>query len=455
MSPSEAGVTPPKCFDVISSPLPKSPLGYGHENVSFWSDASELAIDYSPSQLGAMRVTVNGIAIARIGQLINGGRAQCAAPTDITLSPTASATDNFYSLNWITITSGRGAGQVRQNGHPTPSQLSYDGTMKVAYIIQPWDLLPNGSSTYNITESNVNATEPTNPSVEGYVDLRWTGEPQSRLYDVEVEGSWNGIYTSSAFDVVTAPQVSDSPICFWIGDSFSDGTGSDQIPSSSLASIACSQLGWTLWNLSIGGTGYLNPGKGSLTVPGRIIPPRNAWTFNLCNGTGSFAISQDGITTSKILVDGLTYQSIQSACNQAFGAGYFRVAGVAEGTESRWWLVCESDPGQDSTDAMNLTLDSFKAGNLAPTIWHSRGDLAPYVPTLNGVAQPFYIVFAEGHNDTTSSEPAHTSAGLNQVLNTLYTTIDEEYPTARVFVVGNMYLSGKPNPSIVACKQPN
>jgi hypothetical protein len=453
MVPTQAGLTYPYDEEVSSSPLPKSSLGFGRENVSFWSDSPEIAILYTPDELGALAVCVDGTEIGRIGQTINSGTSDGGSSNTITLASSASTINNFYSLNWVTITGGTGTGQTRQIILATNNALSYNGSSRTAIVSQPWTTLPDGSSKYIVTVSKMNAAQSNSEGGAGCVDVQWNGERRFRLYNVQVAGTWDGIYTVSNADSVYASMPSSNPLCFWVGDSFSEGIGTDQIPSSSLAAIACSQLGWTVWNLSIGGTGYLNRGSGSLTVSDRIIPPVNAWTFDLETGDGSFEIRQGDLTTNPIGVSGLTYSALQSACDSAFGTGYFRVAGGTSGTMSRWWLICESPSGRGSTAPMTLRLNDAATGLAVPVISRYTGDLAPNVPTVNGIVQPFYIVFANGHNDTTDVNSGYSVTLLNSVLSNLYSAIATEYPTAKVFVVGYMDISGMPDAAVVQCNQ--
>lgn len=75
------------------------------------------------------------------------GTAQAGAASTITLAAGASATNNIYSAanrnDWIWITSGTGAGQVRRI-------TAYNGTTKVATVDAAWVTTPDSTSVYEV-----------------------------------------------------------------------------------------------------------------------------------------------------------------------------------------------------------------------------------------------------------------------------------------------------------------
>jgi L-ascorbate metabolism protein UlaG (beta-lactamase superfamily) len=69
----------------------------------------------------------------------------------------------------------------------------------------------------------------------------------------------------------------------------------------SLARVCADRLGMSLHNLSIGGTGYLNPGNNSLPLETRLLPPINSWrVFALGASAGTFTLTQGAVTTAAI-----------------------------------------------------------------------------------------------------------------------------------------------------------
>jgi hypothetical protein len=74
------------------------------------------------------------------------GTAQAGGASTITLAAGASSTDNAYAGQLLSITSGTGSGQSGIIG-------SYNGTTKVATMLQPWGVQPTGTSAYSIAAS--------------------------------------------------------------------------------------------------------------------------------------------------------------------------------------------------------------------------------------------------------------------------------------------------------------
>jgi hypothetical protein len=72
--------------------------------------------------------------------------AQAGTVNTITLDVGASATDEIYDRNEITITAGVGAGQTRTIIH-------YNGTSKVAIVDRDWINIPNATSEFQILAS--------------------------------------------------------------------------------------------------------------------------------------------------------------------------------------------------------------------------------------------------------------------------------------------------------------
>lgn len=67
----------------------------------------------------------------------------CAKQDTITLAAGASAVDGFYNNSFIAITGGTGAGQVRFIS-------GYSGTSRIVAVSEPWDTVPDVTSTYSI-----------------------------------------------------------------------------------------------------------------------------------------------------------------------------------------------------------------------------------------------------------------------------------------------------------------
>ncbi|MDD5589369.1 MAG: hypothetical protein PHP92_04915 [Candidatus Nanoarchaeia archaeon] len=66
----------------------------------------------------------------------------------IQLDVGASATDDIYDTNIISIIAGTGIGQSR-------TVITYNGTTKIATVNRDWDVLPNATSEFNLVSSTV------------------------------------------------------------------------------------------------------------------------------------------------------------------------------------------------------------------------------------------------------------------------------------------------------------
>lgn len=419
--------------------LPNNTMGFGRAVVDFLSDAPALTTLHSRSNSTVTRVLVDGVEMFRCVNAVRAATAQAGAATTITLDASASATNGQYFNNWIHITGGTGVGQYRVI-------TGYVGATKVATVGAAWAVNPDATSTFEITLTKAAYTNSTQTGWSNYFfTLDWAGERRLRRYRIEVDNYAFGgfFYVTSAIDSVLPIPKPTALHCFWVGDSFSAGTGSDSGLISSLARVCCDHLGWELHNLSIGATGYLNPGAGgtaSFTAVQRLTPPVNAWVIRLSGATaGSYTLTQNALTTAAINYNDAV-ATIQSKLDTAFGSGAF-TAVLGGAASALWlWLVGQGANGAFA-GAMTANFTSLTGGT--PIIAQYLGDLAPSVP-LDGSGNPlpFAIVLANGHNDTTDTNAAYTTALLQSTLTTLIQVLTARYPQALIFVVGEMYLPG-------------
>jgi len=75
--------------------------------------------------------------------ILDGATAQAGAANSITLAAAASATDDIYVQNIVSIVSGVGAGQTRLI-------VEYDGGTKIAIVDREWEVIPNNTSIYEL-----------------------------------------------------------------------------------------------------------------------------------------------------------------------------------------------------------------------------------------------------------------------------------------------------------------
>jgi len=114
-------------------------------------------------------------------QTIRSNTAQAGSSGSITLDASASATDNFYNSNFIIITGGTGAGQVRRIS-------GYTGATKVALVSPTWTTNPDNTSTFAIRAESYakadvgfwNGTQVATPTTAGV--------PAVELIDISAAG---------------------------------------------------------------------------------------------------------------------------------------------------------------------------------------------------------------------------------------------------------------------------
>lgn len=139
---------------------------------------------------GVYRFTTNALEQAPSGSddvfVIRQNTAQAGAAQSITLDPSASSSDNAYRRDMIFIISGTGAGQSNQID-------TYDGTSKVADVIEPWDIVPDGTSIFVIAPFGVRSA-----TVEALATAVWAAQ---RL-DNAVAGSFGEKVNAGIIDIL-------------------------------------------------------------------------------------------------------------------------------------------------------------------------------------------------------------------------------------------------------------
>jgi lysophospholipase L1-like esterase len=433
-----AGNTYPFYNDVRWYQGPSSPFGFGVVKARFISDAPSITFPYTRSENGGLRVVCNGTELFRISPGV-AGQAQGGSPSTIVISASDTNVNNYYALQWVHINAGTGVGQYRKiiSG-------GYVSATKTATISPNWTTSPDSTSVYVIAKSPQPYVNQSNTSSPNYINVSWSGVRKTRLYDIEVDDEdFDGVEVTSTADTVAPTKPISAPICLWYGDSFSYGIGADS-QYSSIANLTCSLMGWQLWNFGIGGTGYLNPGTG-LALSERMFPVANSWFVSYTGGSGALIYTQNGVSTAAVSSTA-TATTLQTAFNTAFGTGTYYVGGGS----GDYWIY---GLGANGTLAAPLTLNlsGFTNGLVGATTTHYLGELAPYVPYVNGSPVPFYIVLAMGHNDTTYTNATYTTTLLASTLQGLYSSIASTYPQAKVLVVSSMLMTSLPEPPVSAC----
>jgi len=413
-------------------PNPQGTSGFGPAIAEFFSDAPALSTQMLLNQNGSQRILVDGVEVYRCTPAIRTSTAQAGASGSITLDTGSSATNGFYLGRFVRITGGTGAGQVRLIS-------GYTGSTKVATVSPNWSTAPDATSTFAV---ELYRQDNNNSSGNGWVLLDWSGERRFRHYRIEHDGSDFVQVNTAAIDTVMPADPRFDDVTVWVGDSFGGGTYSSGAYTGSLAAIACGLLGWSLVNASIGGTGYLNPpaltSSVTLNARDRMIPPTNSWYVRLDGSTaGTFTVTQNGVTTAAVAYNA-SLATLRTAISNAFGASAFDVCGQDVGN---FWLISRSAP--TSTAPLTVDMSGITGGSQYFARW--TGLVDPNVPRdSSGAALPFNLVLNLGHNDTISTNAAFTPTAVQAEVTTLLTQAKAKWPTARIFVIGNMYLPGSP-----------
>jgi lysophospholipase L1-like esterase len=92
-----------------------------------------------------------------------------------------------------------------------------------------------------------------------YLNLVNFGSAATREVTVEIIGAFGGIRVGPTYTVTAPTSAVPTTRCVMIGDSFTDGTGADA-GFTSLPYVMADVLGWDMWAVGRGGTGYTQPG---------------------------------------------------------------------------------------------------------------------------------------------------------------------------------------------------
>lgn len=95
------------------------------------------------------------LSVGSFGQMLNflkirSATAQAGTSASITFDASASATDDLYNFNHVTILSGTGAGQTRQI-------IDYVGATKIATVNLVWIVIPSSDSVFAILPGGLDA----------------------------------------------------------------------------------------------------------------------------------------------------------------------------------------------------------------------------------------------------------------------------------------------------------
>lgn len=430
-SPANEGVT--------IAPMSITAIGFGDIVASFYSDDPAPVFVHQRGTSGEFRVVCDGVEIITIaGNYTNDTMQAGSTSTSAVLATGASSVNDFYNGLYIRIDSGTGAGQIRQI-------TDYVGATRTGTVKPAWAVTPDATSVYFVAGIPFDWTN-SHPTISAasfaYVTCSWGGEERMRRYDVYCGGQYFvGINRSQSYSTISpAPRVSGRQ-CIWLGDSHSAGTGTNiGRLANGLAPTACEILGWELCNISIGGTGYLNPATstGGQVFKDRVLPPDNAWVVDMSGTlTGSFTVTQGAVTVTINATDATAV--IQSSFDTAFGAGAFRVSSGSAATQRRYWFIGQGVTADVET-AMTINLaglSGYNVGNFTPVLSRYQGEILPNLyRDANGNILPFELIVAGGANDTTSSNAAYTKAALTAAATDLFGRLVAAYPMAKITAVG-------------------
>jgi hypothetical protein len=234
--------------------------------------------------------------------LLRVNTAQAGTASSITLDASASATNDLYNYNQITIISGTGALQSRQIS-------DYNGTSKVATVGVNWTTNPSSDSVFAITPLGVDAA-----TVASIADAVWDEARSGHA----TAGSF-GEYTNA--DMV---RISGDTSAADNAESFFDGTGyagtNNVIPLVTTTTSVTNQVTANVTGISGDSTAADNleaalDGTGGVTITAALTGAITGdITGNLSGSVGSVtgavgsvtAVSAGGITASSFAADAIT-----------------------------------------------------------------------------------------------------------------------------------------------------
>ena len=416
-----------------------SGLDNGHIAVEFYHFGSQLEL-IQKGQSGKVRINVDGVDIVYATNGVPSTNdtwptAQAGAATTITLAASSSATNDAYSGWYLEIMAGTGAGQVRQI-------TNYVGSTKVA-TVAAWDTNPDNTSTYRMSTHRTGGFSAPGASGSMYnILLDWAGVRARRHIRIDISNAYFGGVRTGPTDAVWPAVPEGGPVCIWLGDSLSEGTGAGS-RYTSLAGWCAAELGWQVYINGSGGTGYLNPGSnGRMTIPDRVLPPTNAYKYYLGGATGgTFTLSVTtaaGVQTTEAIAYNATIATIKSNLEglSNVGSGNVDVYGPCAAV---YYVLFRNALATAATCTLATDATSITGGSAGARFCNQYlGDVKPYIPTdATGAQLPFYLVFAAGYNDTTSSNAAYTPAALTTAVRALWTGAQARFPTATILVVGS------------------
>lgn len=110
---------------------------------SFYAGGSNFQVVITTGTVDSISVVGTVLAEFSIDASYHSGTAQAGAASSITLSASASATDDFYNGSYVSLAGGTGS------GGQSPRIISdYNGTTKVASIFPNWATNPDSTSIY-------------------------------------------------------------------------------------------------------------------------------------------------------------------------------------------------------------------------------------------------------------------------------------------------------------------
>ena len=374
---------------------------FGYVCAEFYADSTQVELIVK-GQGGGYRVVVDGVEVLRVATAPNTGTAQAGGASTITLAAGASATNGLYNTQYVYITGGTGSGQNAQI-------TGYVGATKVATVASAWATAPDATSTYELRYCPGPFSAPASTGSVYNVLFNYSGTRAIRRFRVECSAAFFAGCRVGPTDQIWRPATQLGLRCFWVGDSYAEGTGAN-VSSASYAATACAYLGWEYFHCSVGGTGYLNPDAGipgRTTVINRLTPPTNAWQVNVSGTGGTYTVTQ-GSTTTGVIASGASLATIQSAFDTAFGAGNF-LAFLWDFPSGGGTGFVVIGLGSNASLATAMTLNTSALTGGSATINPYAGDIAPNVPKDgSGNALPFVIVLSCGHNDTADSSASYT-----------------------------------------------
>ncbi len=296
-------------------------------------------------------------SFGQAGQIIRSATAQAGTTSSITLDASASATNDLYNYQVVTVLSGTGAGQSRQI-------TDYVGSTKVATVDPAFITAPSSDSVFAITPLGIDAA-----TLAQIADAVWD-EARSGHATAGTFGEYVFADTVRLSGDATA---ADNAEAFFDGTGYA-GTG-NTIPTVTNVGTVTGNVNGSVGSVT-GAVGSVTGAVGSVTgnVGGNVVGSVASVTGNVGgNVVGSVASVTAGVTLTNAGIDALFTRQLTES---------YAADGAAP-TVAQALLLIQQTLGDFSISGTTLTVKKLDGSTTAATFTLNDGS-APTALTRSG-----------------------------------------------------------------------